>query len=74
MMTMSIEIPLKAKYSGRKKGVQKSKHNDGGTPSKKKELSKAQRDAAMVATRENQMMMIMDGPHLKKRWVRVRDM
>jgi hypothetical protein len=55
-------------------GRNKAAGGDSGASKKRPELPKGFREAAQAETKGNQMVLVMDGPHLKKRWVRAKDM
>lgn len=79
---MAQEIKLKAKYYGRKKGTQKSKHNDGqGLKKKDKaqsgaglQLRNEARKQAQAQSADNQMMLVIAGRTGKRTWVKLKDM
>lgn len=67
------ELKLKPRQLRPHSGGHKGHHNDGGSGKKKAELPRGFREAAQSATTDNKMMLVLDGPNLKRRFVRVRD-
>ncbi len=69
---MSVEIPNRQKYLVHTSGHHKSSSNNGGVNRHRGETDKNRKTAAMAATRENQMVMVLDEGR-KIRWVRAAD-
>lgn len=68
------ELRLKPRQLHPSNGTHKAASGDSGTSQKRAELPKGAREAAQVVTKDNQMILVLDGPHLKARWVRARDL
>lgn len=55
-------------------GRNKAAIGTSGASKKRPELPKGYREAAQAETKGNQMVLVMDGRNLRKRWVRAKDL
>ena len=69
---MAIELPVKQKYRDHVNGHHKSTSGNGGTNKHRGETDKKRKEAAQEATRDNQMVMVLDQGR-KIRWYRAAD-